>query len=162
MAVITITNADLTYLVLDIDGIQTSIKKTWCKASISGTNLILNWYTVNETNSKQYTYEQTIAEADVTSPSHTDINDLYSTIVQWLENQGSGGFSTVIFQPLAYTPVADGVETDFVISDAYSGTIMPISNGIALKLGVGYTQIGNAITLTYAPDTLDIWGNKPL
>jgi hypothetical protein len=160
MPTVTITNTDLIFIDLDIDGVTTTIKKSWCKASTSGNNLILKWF--NDLFSKRYTYEQTIDEADVSSPSHTDINDLYSTIVQWLENQGSGGFSTVIFQPLAYTPAADGVETDFVISDAYTGTIMPVSNGIALKLGVGYTQIGNAITLTYAPDTLDIWGNKPL
>jgi len=160
MPTVTIANTDLSFITLTIDGVASVIKKEWCTVSSDGDNLVLKWFT--EFISKRYPYEQSFDEADVSSPSHTDINDLYSTIVQWLENQGSGGFSTVIFQPLAYTPAADGVETDFVISDAYTGTIMPVSNGIALKLGVGYTQIGNAITLTYAPDTLDIWGNKPL
>jgi hypothetical protein len=159
MPTVTITNTDLIFITLNIDGISTIIKKTWCQATASGNNLILKWF--NESINKRYNYEQTILETDVTLPAHTDINDLLSIVNSYLTNSGGGGFSSVYWSKLSYVGFVDGINTGFTISDTFVGNVDIIQDGGSLKLGDvdGYTISVNVVTCAHPPRTLDIWGN---
>ena len=154
MPVVTITNTDLIFITIDIDGVPTIIKKSWCRATASGNNLILNWF--NELDSKRYNYEQTIDEADVTVPVHADITALLALVTGYLTNAATG-----IPQPLTDAHIFVGNGSNVASDVAMSGDAT-ITNTGALTIAndaVSNAKLANVPTATFKGRTTAATGD---
>ena len=140
MASVSITNQTLT-LTIDINGVETVIRKDNCKVVAIGD-------VVRITDYRGSIYE--FLYSDCTAPDEASANDLRDAIEVFLNTAGGGGGSgiTSIKSDSLEVSIDDGVATVKGISGTWTPVITNVTGGATVSAsGDGiYSRTGNVIT----------------
>jgi len=142
MATVSITNQTLT-LTIDINGVETVIRKDNCKVVAIGD-------VVRITDYRGSIYE--FLYSDCTAPDEASANDLRDAIEAFLNTAGGGGSGlTSIESTTLDVSIADGVATVDGIGGGYEPTITNEAglSGTTVTAGF-YSRTGNIVTATFS------------
>jgi hypothetical protein len=145
MASVSITNQTLT-LTIDINGVETVIRKDNCKVVAIGD-------VVRITDYRGSIYE--FLFSDCTAPDEASANDLRDAIEVFLNTAGGGGgggLSSIESTTLDVS-IADGVATVNVINDVFTPTISNITADATVSISdCFYVELGKWANMSFVLD----------